>query len=185
MKKPMPRRAVFIDRDGTLVEEVHYLHRPEDVLVVKGVPAALKKLKRAGFLLFIITNQAGIGRGYYTEADMQRVHRYLLGALGKDGAAVDGVYFCPHHPDDRCNCRKPSPKFLFDAAAQFDIRLANSFMIGDRIGDLEAGRRAGTRSILVRTGYGEEELKMAGHNLPADHIAKDFPAAVNWILKQK
>jgi len=185
MKKPTPRRAVFIDRDGTLVEEVHYLHRPEDVLVVKGVPAALKKLKRAGFLLFIITNQAGIGRGYYTEADMQRVHRYLLGALGKDGAAVDGVYFCPHHPDDRCNCRKPSPKFLFDAAAQFNIRLANSFMIGDRIGDLEAGRRAGARSILVRTGYGKEELKKTGDNLPADHVAKDLPAAINWILKQK
>ncbi|MBI5393798.1 MAG: HAD family hydrolase [Verrucomicrobia bacterium] len=185
MKKPTTPRAVFIDRDGTLVEEIHYLHRPEDVIIVKGAAAALKKLRRAGFLIFIITNQAGIGRGYYTEADMQRVHRHLLGALGKDGAAVDGVYFCPHHPDDRCNCRKPSPKFLFDAAAQFKIQLADSFMIGDRIGDLEAGRRAGARSILVRTGYGEEEFKQAGDKLPADHVAKDLSTAINWILKQK
>jgi D-glycero-D-manno-heptose 1,7-bisphosphate phosphatase len=185
MKKPTPRRAVFIDRDGTIVEEIHYLHRPEDVRVVKGVPAALKKLNRAGFLIFIITNQAGIGRGYYTEADMQRVHRHLLGVIGKDGATVDGVYFCPHHPDDHCNCRKPSPKFLFDAAAQFDIRLARSFMVGDRMADLEAGRRAGARTILVRTGYGEEELKRAGDTLSADHVANDLPVAINWILKQK
>jgi D-glycero-D-manno-heptose 1,7-bisphosphate phosphatase len=185
MKNPTPQRAVFIDRDGTIVEETHYLHRPEDVVIVKGAASALKKLRRAGFLIFIITNQAGIGRGYYTESDMQRVHRHLLGVLGNDGATVDGVYFCPHHPDDRCNCRKPSPKFLFDAAAQFDIRLADSFMIGDRVGDLEAGRRAGARSILVRTGYGEAEFKKAGDTLPAAHVAQDLPAAVNWILKQK
>lgn len=185
MKKPTPQRAVFIDRDGTIVEETHYLHRPEDVIIVKGAAAALKKLRRAGYLIFIITNQAGIGRGYYTEADMQRVHRHLLGVLGNDGATVDGVYFCPHHPDDRCNCRKPSPKFLFDAAAQFNIRLADSFMIGDRIGDLDAGHRAGARSILVRTGYGVDEIKKAGDKLPANHVAKDLPAAINWILKQK
>jgi len=185
MKKPTSQRAVFIDRDGTIVQEIHYLHRPEDVVLIQGAAAALKRLKRAGYLIFIVTNQSGIGRGYYTEADMQRVHRHLLGMLGHDGATVDGVYFCPHHPDDRCNCRKPSPKFLFDAAAQFDIRLADSFMIGDRVGDLEAGRRAGARSILVRTGYGEEEFQRAGHTLPADHVAKDLPAAVNWILKQR
>ena len=185
MKKDTHQRAVFLDRDGTIIEEKHYLHREQDVTLVKGVAAALKKLKRAGFLVFIVTNQAGIGRGFYTEGDMQRVHRFLLGLLSKDGAQVDGIYFCPHHPEDHCNCRKPSPKFLFDAAAQFHIRLADSFMIGDRISDLEAGRRAGARSVLVRTGYGETEIREAGASLPADHVANDLPVAVTWVLKQK
>ncbi len=185
MKKDTHQRAVFLDRDGTIIEEKHYLHREQDVTLVKGAAAALKKLKRAGFLVFIVTNQAGIGRGYYTEGDMQRVHRFLLGLLSRDGAQVDGIYFCPHHPEDHCNCRKPSPKFLFDAAAQFHIRLVDSFMIGDRISDLEAGRRAGARSVLVRTGYGETEIRETGASLPADHIAKDLPAAVTWVLNQK
>lgn len=185
MKKSTHQRAVFLDRDGTIIEEKNYLHREQDVELVKGAADALKKLKQAGFLVFIVTNQAGVGRGYYTEGDVQRVHRFLLGLLSKDGALVDGIYFCPHHPDDHCNCRKPLPKFLFDAAAQFHIRLADSFMIGDRVTDLEAGRRAGSRSILVRTGYGETEIQKAGANLSADHVAKDLPAAVAWVLKQK
>lgn len=185
MKKTSHKRAVFLDRDGTIIEERNYLHREQDVTLVKGAATALKKLRRAGFMIFIVTNQAGIGRGYYTEGDMQRVHRFLLGLLSKDDALVDGIYFCPHHPEDRCNCRKPSPKFLFDAAAQFHIRLADSFMVGDRISDLEAGRRAGARSVLVQTGYGENEIRQSGASLPADHIAKDLPAAVNWVLKQK
>ena len=185
MKKTSHKRAVFLDRDGTLIEEKNYLHREQDVTLVKGAAAALKKLRRAGFMIFIVTNQAGIGRGYYTEGDVQRVHRFLLGLLSKDGALIDGIYFCPHHPEDRCNCRKPSPKFLFDAAAQFGIRLADSFMIGDRLSDLEAGRRASARSVLVRTGYGENEIRELGDRLPADHIAEDLPAAANWVVKQK
>ncbi len=183
MKKDTHHRAVFLDRDGTIIEEKNYLHREQDVELVKGAADALKKLTQAGFLVFIVTNQAGVGRGYYAEGDVQRVHRFLLGLLSKDGAQIDGVYYCPHHPDDHCNCRKPSPKFLFDAAAQFHIRLADSFMIGDRTSDLEAGRRAGARSILVRTGYGETEINKAGAGLPADHVAQDLPAAVEWILK--
>lgn len=185
MKKDQAKRAVFLDRDGTIIHEVSYLHREQDVTLVEGVAAALKKLKKAGYLIFIVTNQSGVGRGYYTTEDVQRVHRYILGLLSKDGAAVDGVYVCPHHPEERCNCRKPSPKMLFDAATQFDLKLADSFMIGDRVSDLEAGHRAGARSILVRTGYGDETVKEIGDALPADHVAKDLPAAINWLLKAK
>ncbi|MBM3888645.1 MAG: HAD family hydrolase [Verrucomicrobia bacterium] len=180
-----PKRAVFLDRDGTLVHETHYLHRVEDVRFVARAATALRRLRRAGFLLFIITNQSGVGRGFYTLEDVQRVNRYLLGVLGKYGAEVDGIYVCPHHPEDRCNCRKPSPKFLFDAAAQFDLRLADSFMVGDHISDIEAGRRAGARTVMVRTGHGEENLREAGGRPPADHVARDLSAAVTWILKQK
>ena len=184
-KATTPKRAVFLDRDGTIIHEANYLHRIEDVRFVARAATAMGRLRRAGFLLFIVTNQSGVGRGYYTLEDVQRVHRYLLGVLGKDGVAVDGVYVCPHQPDDRCNCRKPSPKFLFDAAAQFNIRLADSFMVGDHSSDVEAGQRAGARTVMVRTGHGEEMLRKATGNPAPDHIARDLPAAVTWILKQR
>ena len=183
MNDAAQQRAVFLDRDGTLIEEAEYLSREQDVRFVPRVAEALKKLKAAGFLLFIVTNQSGIGRGYFTVSDMQRVHRFLLGVLAKDGATVDAIYYCPHHPDDNCDCRKPSPKFLQDAAKQFRISLPNSFMIGDKMIDVETGHRAGARGILVRTGYGKEEAKKSDDQ--PDFVADDLVAAVEWILSQR
>lgn len=175
-------RAVFLDRDGTLIVEKNYLHKIEDVEFVAGAGRALARLKRMGFLLILITNQSGVGRGYYTMDDVQRVHRHLLAALQQEGATLDGIYICPHHPDDNCDCRKPKTKLLRDAAAKFQIDPVQSFMVGDRELDVELGRNMGCRTVLVRTGYGE---KVVAQKLATpDFTATDLPAAVEWILKQ-
>ncbi len=174
-------RAVFIDRDGTLIVEKNYLHKIEDVEMIPGVGKALAKLKKHGFRLILITNQSGVGRGFFTMEDVQRVHRHILAVLQKDGATLDGVYICPHQPEDNCECRKPKTKLIRDAAEKFQLDLARSFMVGDRELDVELGHNAGCRSVLVRTGYGETVID--GNLARPDFIAADLPAAAEWILK--
>jgi D-glycero-D-manno-heptose 1,7-bisphosphate phosphatase len=150
-------RAVFLDRDGTIIEDKDYLHRPDQVVVYPGVPAALKRLQDAGFKLIIVTNQSGVGRGYFTLEDVHGVHEHLCAKLARDGVRIDKIYIAPEHPNAPSPGRKPSPQFLFDARDEFDLDLAESFMIGDKRIDLECGWNAGVRkSILVRTGYGAE-----------------------------
>jgi D-glycero-D-manno-heptose 1,7-bisphosphate phosphatase len=151
------KRAVFLDRDGTLIEEKVYLADPNNVVVYPGTGPALRRLMDTGFLLFIVTNQSGIGRGYYTEADMHRVNARLTELLAPDGVRFEKIYFAPEHPDQPSRGRKPSPQFLFDARDEFGVDLGQSYMIGDKLIDLECGWSAGVkRSILVRTGYGAE-----------------------------
>jgi len=158
----MAHKAVFIDRDGTLNEESGYLHRAEDCRFIPGAIAALALLNAAGFLVVVVTNQSGIARGYYTSEDLEQLHAYMSGQLQAGGARVDGWYYCPHHPDfpsaaGDCSCRKPLPGMLHSAAAELDIALASSWMIGDKAADIAAGIAAGCKPLLVLTGYGAAE----------------------------
>ncbi len=156
-------KVVFLDRDGTMNEEVHYLHRPEDVRLIPGTAQAVRMFHEAGFRVVVVTNQAGVARGYYTEADVEALHAYMNRLLMEEGARVDAFYYCPHHPEHGigayrtvCRCRKPDTG-MFEAAERDlggRIDRAASFMIGDKLIDAQAGRRFGVRSLLVGTGYG-------------------------------
>lgn len=181
--KPVMKPAVFLDRDGTLNIEKHYLCDPDQLEVYPGVGRALRQLRDAGFLLFIVTNQAGIGRGYYTEREMHAVHGRLLQFLEPENIAFDRIYFAPEAPSTPSRGRKPSPQFLFDARDEFGVDLPRSYMIGDKLIDLEAGWNAGcAASLLVRTGYGAEVEKNRPANIERAIVVDDVPAAVEWIL---
>src|SRR5262245_26632379 len=136
-------QAVFLDRDGTLIEERNYLSRPEQVAIFKGAPAALRRLQERGFSLFIVSNQSGIGRGYFTLADMERVNKHMEEEFAREGVHFQKIYVAPEAPDQPSRGRKPSPQFLFDARDEFGLDLASSFMIGDKLIDLECGWNAG------------------------------------------
>ncbi len=178
-------RAVFLDRDGVLNEERGYLHRVEEVVIFPGAGAALKRLQDAGFLLFIVTNQSGIGRGYFTVEDMHRIHAHLWAELGRDGVRFEEVYFALESPEQPSRGRKPSPQFLFDARDGHGIDLAQSYMVGDKLIDLECGWNAGVkRSLLVRTGYGAETERQARGELSRAIVLDDLPSAARWILAQ-
>ena len=168
------RRAVFFDRDGTLMEDAHYCGDPALVRVFPGVPEALHRLKEAGFGVFIITNQSGIGRGLITEVQYRTVQEEFLRQAGRD--SIDATYYCPDAHGLPSACRKPEPGMVFAAAAEHHIDLAASFFVGDKCADLECGRRAGTRTVLVLTGYGSEQ------RCAADLICNDAVEAVEMIL---
>ncbi|MBJ6751092.1 D-glycero-beta-D-manno-heptose 1,7-bisphosphate 7-phosphatase [Geomonas anaerohicana] len=180
------RRAVFLDRDGTINQEVQYLSRVEEFRLIPGVPYALQRLKDAGFLLIVVTNQSGIGRGLYDEAALAAIHDRMHEELGDFGITIDACYFCPHHPEHgvgdyrvECSCRKPSPGMLVQAARDFDIDLARSYMIGDKLADIEAGLNAGCRALMVRTGYGATDSARLPKGVRA---YEDLQAAVEAIL---
>jgi D-glycero-D-manno-heptose 1,7-bisphosphate phosphatase len=184
--KPGAKQAVFLDRDGTLIEEKQYLYQPEAIVVFPGAAAALKRLQQAGFSLFIVSNQSGVGRGYFTLADVEKVHRRLVQEFAREGVRFDKIYVAPEAPDQPSRCRKPSPQFLFDAREEFGVDLARSYMIGDKLIDLECGWNAGVKkSLLVRTGYGAELEKTSPAKLTGAVIVNDLPAAAEWILKAK
>jgi histidinol-phosphate phosphatase family protein len=168
-------RAVFFDRDGTLMEEVEYCDDPAKVRVYPGVPEALRKIKEAGFRTFIITNQSGIGRGWITEAQYLAVQDELMRQLGEE--AIDAVYFCPDPPGTPSSRRKPEPGMVREAAAAYDIDLARSFFIGDKSDDIECGRRAGVRTILVLTGYGAQQ------RCQPDFTVQDVTQAAPLVLE--
>lgn len=177
------KRAVFLDRDGTLNEEREYLSDPDKLVLFPGAGAALRRLMDAGFLLFIVTNQSGIGRGYYTEADMHRVNARLVELLAREGVRFEKIYFAPEAPDRPSRGRKPSPQFLFDARDEFGVDLSRSFMVGDKLIDLECGWNAGAEgSILVRTGYGAELERKSPDRLGSAHVADGLAAVADWIL---
>ena len=176
-------RAVFLDRDGTLNVERHYLHDPEALEIIPRTGPALRRLIDEGFELFIITNQSGIGRGHYTEEDMHAVNAKLAANMALDGVEFVKVYYASEAPDQDSPGRKPSPKFLHDAATEFGVDLEGSFMVGDKIADLECGWNAGVKkSILVRTGYGAELEKAEPEAVVAAAIVDDVAGAVDWIL---
>jgi D-glycero-D-manno-heptose 1,7-bisphosphate phosphatase len=176
-------RAVFLDRDGTLIGEKNYLHRPEDVEIFPGAGAALKKISAAGFRLIVVTNQSGIGRGYFTLADAERVNEQLARECARDGVRFEKIYIAPEAPDQPSRGRKPSPQFLFDARDEFGLNLAESFMVGDKLIDLECGWNAGVKkSILVRTGYGAELEKQSAAELSRAVVVNDLKEAADWIL---
>ncbi len=181
-----PRRAVFLDRDGTINVEVNYLHRIADFGLIPGAAQAIKALNQAGLLVIMVTNQAGIARGYYDQAAMHALHAHLSQVLAAEGAHIDAIYFCPHHPDysGTCDCRKPAPGMLQQAAVEHSIDLARSWLVGDTAGDIGAGRAVGCRTILVRTGYGaqlEAQLQVGAGPQP-EAVVDDVAAAATYIL---
>jgi len=178
-------RAVFFDRDGTLVAEKNYLCRIPDVEIFPGTGLALKKLMDAGYQLIMVTNQSGIGRGYFTFAEAERVNEHVCQELARDGVRFEKIYLAPEAPDQPSRGRKPSPQFLFDARDEFQIDLAQSFMVGDKLIDLECGWNAGVKkSLLVRTGYGAELIKMMPDKLGEAMIFDDLASVTTWIVSQ-
>jgi D-glycero-D-manno-heptose 1,7-bisphosphate phosphatase len=169
--------AVFLDRDGTLMRDVDYCGDPKDVDLLPGVPEALRALKEQGYKLIVITNQSGIGREYFDHDQYRAVEMELSRQIG-DGL-IDATYYCPHLPEAGCKCRKPSPEMVLQAAGEHDVDLTRSFFIGDKRSDLDCGRAAGIKTILVRTGYG----KNLEANL-ADLVARDLSEAVDMILDE-
>lgn len=180
----MTRRwGVFLDRDGTLLRLVSYLHDPDRVRLYSGVGPALRALREAGARLVVVTNQSGVARGYFSEADVLAVHRRMNRLLRKEGVRLDAIEVCPHHPDfgRGCTCRKPAPGMLRRAARRLGIDLKRSWTIGDSPGDLRAGRAAGTRVGLVLTGYGRDTAATGGRR-ESDLVAVTLPALVRKIL---
>lgn len=179
----MSHRAVFLDRDGVLMHDANYVGHVDQVVILDKAPEALRRLQDAGFHLFVVTNQSGVGRGYFTRQAVDEIHALLDAAFAKAGARVERYYVCPHHPEDKCDCRKPSPKSLRTAAAEFGLDLSRCFMVGDRSSDVQCGQNAGARAVLVLTGAGVETL--AKGEVRPEHVAADVSAAADWILQQK
>jgi D-glycero-D-manno-heptose 1,7-bisphosphate phosphatase len=188
------RQAVFLDRDGTVADEVGYINHASRLRLLPGSAGALRRLREAGLLSVIVTNQSGVARDYFEESVIHETHRRLESLLRAEGAVVDAIYFCPHHPREgsppyrqECDCRKPLPGMLLRAAGDLDIDLSRSYMVGDGMIDIEAGRAAGVVPILVLTGYGRGHLEHRRHRwkVEPEWIAEDLPAAVEWILKRE
>jgi histidinol-phosphate phosphatase family protein len=175
-------KAVFIDRDGTLVHERHYLRRVRDLRLFADAVLALKKLKQAGFKIILVTNQSGIGRGYLTEKKLLQIHAVLEKRLAAAGVALDAIYYCPHHPDAVCGCRKPKLGMVEQARKRFHLDLKRSFTIGDHTGDVNLGQAMGGTAIFVLTGHGREEYpKLKAKGAKPDYIAKNLLSAARYI----
>jgi D-glycero-D-manno-heptose 1,7-bisphosphate phosphatase len=186
-------KAVFLDRDGTVNEEVGYLRDLANLKLIPGAGTAISRLNRAGYLVVVITNQSGVARGYFPESQVHDAHSRLKDMLQVDSATIDAVYYCPHHPtagDSRyttlCDCRKPSTGLIDRAAADLGIDRGSSYMVGDKWSDVELAHRAGVSAILVQSGFAADD---PGNTRPAhvedpDYIARDLGAAVDWILGQ-
>lgn len=176
-------RAVFLDRDGTINIEKEYLFRISEFEFIPGAIGAIKELNAAGFKVIIITNQSGIAKGYYGEKDLEKLHNWMEQELKKHGAVIDDIYYCPHHNEygtgiykQDCTCRKPKPGMLLKAVTEHDIVPGLSYTVGDRESDIIAGKRAGTKTILVGTGYAENT------SIPADYFAPDIKRAIDHII---
>lgn len=187
--KPL-RAGLFLDRDGTINTEVDFLRTPDELHLLPGSARAIREANAAGMLVVVMTNQSGIARGLLTEEDLGRVHDRLRELLAAEGAHVDAIEYCPHHPAaDRppynveCDCRKPGTGMLRRAATRLGIDLKASFVVGDRCVDVEAGQSAGCRSILVLTGYGATERQECVDRLNVEHVAADLSHAWTYVRK--
>ncbi|MGC8829843.1 MAG: D-glycero-alpha-D-manno-heptose-1,7-bisphosphate 7-phosphatase [Verrucomicrobiia bacterium] len=180
------KKAVFLDRDGVIIEEKNYLHKIEDVVFIKNAAAALKQLQNAGFLLIIVTNQSGVGRGYFTMEDVNKVNEFIKSQLKKEGVHINEIYVAPEAPEQPSVGRKPSPAFLFEARDKFQIDLSKSFVVGDKLADIECGWNAGVKkSILVLTGYGKKTQAEYADRLKDAVVLNDLSEAANWILNSE
>jgi len=190
----MGRRAIFMDRDGTVCEEVGYVNHVDRVRLLPRSAAAIRAANEAGFQTVVVTNQAGVARGYFAESLVDEAHDRVRELLAQEGARLDGIYYCPHHPEvgppayrRTCTCRKPSPGMLERARDEMGIDLRASYMVGDTVKDLGAGHRAGATNVLVLTGYGKGEIEYQSHEwtVKPDHVATDLLDAVQWILDRE
>jgi len=193
MKSEGKNRAIFIDRDGTVNEEAGYLNHIDRFRILPRSIEAVRLINHSSFKAVLITNQAGVAKGYFPEELVIKVHEKLKALLEEEGGHLDGIYYCPHHPEGtvekyriKCSCRKPEPGLLLNAASDLDIDLTHSYLIGDKISDVQLARRVGARGILVLTGYGRGEVENFsnewGEEKKPDYIAEDLFDAVAWIL---
>jgi D,D-heptose 1,7-bisphosphate phosphatase len=177
----LAKSAVFVDRDDTLIADVGYCKDPDRIQLLPGVVEGLQKLNGAGIAIIVVTNQSGVGRGFFTEDDLAAVHARLRSELEAVGVSLRAIYYCPHLPEDDCSCRKPRPGLLLQAASEMDLNLKACFMIGDRELDLLAGRAAGTHTILVSS---KELRELTDVEHIADFVVKDLVEAASVILNQ-
>jgi len=184
-------RAIFMDRDGTLCEEVGYVNHPERCWLLTRSAEAIRKVNESGFRAVVVTNQAGVARGYFEETMIGLVHERLRRLLAARGARLDGIYYCPHHPDvgeppyrQDCNCRKPRPGLLLSAAKDLGLDLPRCYVIGDTTKDIEMASRVNATGVLVLTGYGRGEWEFHRERFHAQpsHVAEDLLDAVEWVL---
>lgn len=177
--------AVFLDRDGTINEEVGYLNHLSRLRILRGVPQAMRMLQEAGFKLFVVTNQSGPARGYFPVSLVEEVHKHLRKRLKRYGVTIEEIFVCLHHPEENCACRKPKPGLLELAFSKYPIDQERSYVVGDRLKDIELAKRAGLKGILVLTGYGkgEAEYLLPQSQVKPDFIAKDLLEAAQIILR--
>jgi D-glycero-D-manno-heptose 1,7-bisphosphate phosphatase len=180
----MSQPAVFLDRDGTLNEEMGYINHPSRFVLLPQAIPAIRRLNDAGLKVVVVTNQSGAARGYFPAALVDEVHGHLKQLLAAGGARLDGIYACLHGPDEACACRKPKPALMQQAARHLDLDLTRSYLVGDRYKDIETAANAGAKGILVLTGYGRGEYEYLRHTQPVQpvQVAPDLEAAVEWIL---
>jgi D-glycero-D-manno-heptose 1,7-bisphosphate phosphatase len=181
-------KAVFLDRDGTIIADVGYLNTPDDIKFIPGSLEAIKMLKEADYKVVVITNQAGVARGLVTEDMLQTIDKVMHKWILNSGTHLDGIYYCPHHPEhghypykQACACRKPHPGLIKKAQRDLDIDLSGSFMVGDKASDVDAGKTAGVKTVFVLSGPHSKDTSKN----PPDHVAKDLREAVKWILNGK
>lgn len=190
MKKP----AVFIDRDGTVNEQRGYINHLSRFELLPGVTDAVKLLNKNNFFAIIVTNQSGVARGYYPLSLVHQIHELMTKSLGREGATIDGIFYCPHHPRGivpeftaDCDCRKPKTGLVHQALKVFDVDMPNSYVVGDRYVDIELAIRLNLKGVLVKTGYGLGEAEYIIPKMPEkpNHVAEDLLHAVKWILNQE
>jgi histidinol-phosphate phosphatase family protein len=190
--------AVFLDRDGTINEEAGYITRMEELRLIPGAGAAIRRINESGLAAIVVTNQSGVARGLFDEAFVGRMHARLSEMLLAEGALIDAFYYCPHHPTEgrgaylrRCDCRKPEPGMVLAAIRELGIDRQRSYLVGDTLRDIGAASRAGVRGVLVRTGYGDQAATALAIGSPEVevarpvHIAADLGEAVAWILEER
>ena len=189
--EPKKHRAVFLDRDGTICEEVGYIDSIDQMKLIPRSGEAVRLLNKSGFKVVVITSQAGVARGFFPESRLEQLHAELRRQLREEGAYVEAIYYCPHHPTEgtapylqECDCRKPATGLLRRAAADLKVDLPSSYMIGDHFSDVECGQRVGAKTVLLLTGHGPETLaKRETWPNPPSHIAGDLYEAVQWVMR--
>ena len=188
----MNKKGVFLDRDGTINEQMGYINHLSRFHLLPGVAQAIRLLNAREIPVLVVTNQSGLARGYFPEALLDEVHAAMIERLQAEGARLDGIYVCPHHPEAKeeryrkaCLCRKPKPGLFLQAAQEHDLDLSQSYVVGDRWSDLKAAAACGARGVLVLTGYGRGDLTYIGprQEVQPVHVAEDLLAAVRWILE--
>ncbi len=183
--------AVFLDRDGVINVDIHHLHAPDQLQLIPGSAQAIRSLNERSIPVIVITNQSVVARHIITETQLHEIHQSLSSLLDQFGAHIDRFYYCPHHPTEGlppyqidCECRKPKPGMLLQAARDFEIDLSRSYFIGDTLGDMQAGYNAGCHTVLVQTGYGEKVKREWQESFQYEHYALDLERAVKWVLTQ-
>lgn len=189
----MKNFAVFLDRDGTINEEMGYINHLDRFIILPGAIEAIKLLKRHNFKVIVTSNQTGVAMGYFPESLIEKIHNHLKNILAENGTYLDAIYYCPHHPQAKvaayskdCPCRKPKTGLILKAKEEFNLDLKRCYVVGDKFIDIEFAHNAGLKGILVLTGYGKGELRWAAykHSLKPNFVAKDLYQAAKWIINE-